>query len=138
MLTAWQMSRTRRSSDLLALQKFHEEASKRESALTEAKSTGEEAWRHAFIEFLNFLEVYACAYNNRLIIGRGSKDIIRHKLEDCFIEVEAAKDLHPHIAAAVDRATTFAELKKLIRDHRNEVDLRRGERARFVEQPIAT
>jgi hypothetical protein len=72
------MSRTRRTSDLQALQKLSEDANKREAALMEARSKSEDAWRHALVEFLNFLELYACAYNNGLVIGRGGKDIIRH------------------------------------------------------------
>jgi hypothetical protein len=104
--TALQIRRTRRTGDLQALQKFHEDANKREAALAEARTKGEEEFLHAFNEYLNFLEIYACAYNNELIIGQGSKDIVRHKLVDGFIEVEAAERLHPHIEAALDRSTT--------------------------------
>jgi hypothetical protein len=131
-LTAWQMGRTRRTSDLQALQKFSEEANAREAAL--AAATTDESRLHAFNEFLNFLELYACAYNNRLVIGRGGKDIIRHKLEDSYIELDATKQGHPHIANAFDRATTFVELTKLIRRHHKEVERRKAQRAYRLER----
>jgi hypothetical protein len=127
-ITAWQMRRTRRTADLQALQKFSEDANKREGALADA---ADDRRLHAFHEFMNFLELYACAYNNGLVIGRGSRDIIRHKLEDSYIELEAAKEWHPYVAGALDRSTTFAELAKFIQRHRKEVDQRRAERERL-------
>jgi hypothetical protein len=127
-MTAWQMRRTRLTADLQALQKFSEDANKQEATLADAKS--DDARLHVFNEFLNFLEIYACAYNNGLVIGRGSKEIIRHKLEDSYIELDAAKEGRAHIAKALDRSTTFAELTTLIRRHRKEVDRRKAERLR--------
>lgn len=80
------------------------------------------------------MELYASAYNNRLIIGRGSKKIVRHKLEDCFIELEAATAWHPHIGKAVDRFSTFEELTKFIGAHRKEIEQRKFERERASAQ----
>ena len=130
--TACQMRRTRRTSDLQALQKFYEDANKREAELADAKT--DDARIHAFNEFMNFLELYASAYNNGLVVGRGSRDIIRHKLEDSFIELDAAKQWHPHIEKALDRSTTFIELRRLIERHRAEVDRRRAEKASLLVQ----
>lgn len=123
LLTALQLSRTRRTADLQAIQKFSEDANKREATLVDAKSDDER--RRAFVEFLNFLELYACAYNNGLVLGNGSKDIVRHKLLDSYIELDGAKEWHPQIAAALDRPTTFSELTKLVTRHRAEIRQRR-------------
>jgi hypothetical protein len=128
--TGFQMRRSRRTADLQALQKFADDANKREAALAEAAT--EQARLHAFNEFLNFLELYSSAYNHGLIIGRGSKEIVRHKLEDSYIELDAAKAWHSHIATALDRSNTFAELTKLISRHRKEVDQRKAERDRHA------
>lgn len=111
------------------LQKFSEDANKREAALAEART--DDARAHAFNEFMNFLELYACAYNNGLVIGRGSKDIIRHKLEDSYIELDAAREWHPHIVKVLDRSTTFVELTKFIHRHAKEVEGRKAERSRL-------
>lgn len=131
-LTAFSIGRSRRTADLQALQKFADDANKREAALAEAQT--DDARLHAFNELLNFLELYASAYNNRLIIGRGSKKIVRHKLEDCFIEFEAATAWHPHIGKAVDRFSTFEELTKFIGAHRKEIEQRKLERERASAQ----
>ena len=128
--TAYQMRRTRLTGDLQALQKFSEEANNREAAFATAETDDDR--RHAFNELLNFLELYACAYNSGLIIGEGAKAIIRHKLEDSYIELDAAKHWHPEIAVALDRSTTFAELRKFIAGHRIEVDERKAEFSRHA------
>jgi hypothetical protein len=129
-VTAWQMRRTRLVADLQALQKFSESANNQETALADARKKDDTARSHAFNELLNFLELYACAYNHGLIIGPGSKKIIRHKLEDSYIELDHAKEWHPQIAKALDRSTTFAELSEFIRRHRKEIDQRIAERSR--------
>jgi hypothetical protein len=131
-LTALSIGRSRRTADLQALQKFADDANKREAALAEAET--DDARLHAFNELLNFLELYASAYNNRLVIGRGSKKIVRHKLEDCFIELEAATAWRPHIGRAVDRFSTFDEITKSTAAHRREIEQRKLERERTAMQ----
>jgi hypothetical protein len=129
--TAWQFVRTRRAADLQALQKFFESANGHEAAL--ANAAGHESQIHAFNEFLNFLEVYAGAHNSRLF-GRGSEKMVRHKLEDCYIELDQSPDWHAEIAKASDRATTFEELTEFVSRHRREIDDRKAQRARFVRE----
>jgi hypothetical protein len=127
LLTSWQMLRARRVADLQALQKFFDDAVKREAALADAKEPA--AQTYAFNELLDFLEVYASAHNEKLF-GSGSAKMVRHKLEDSVIELEAAKEWHPLIEKALDRSTTFAELTKFMRTHKKEIDERRAERKR--------
>jgi hypothetical protein len=129
--TAFQMRRSRRTADLQALQKFADDANMREAALSESQDG--KSLQHAFNEFLNFLELYACAYNNRLFIGRGSKKLVRQKIIDSYVELEAAIPWHDQLIRALDRSTTFLELKKLIYRNRNEVDARREQMIRKAE-----
>jgi hypothetical protein len=133
-LTACQMSRSRRTVDLQAIQKFSDDADKHEAALVPADS--EDSHQHALNVFLNFLELYACAYNNGLIIGDGSREIVRHRIIDSYIALAAATEWHSHIATeALDSSTTFKELIKLIRCHRKEVNERKAEKCRRFATP---
>jgi hypothetical protein len=119
-----QLRRSRRTADLQALQKFADDATKREASLAEAED--DRSREHAFNEFLNFLELYSCAYNNRLFNGLvGSEDLVRHKIIDSYLELEAATEWHDQVIRALDRATTFIELKKLVGDNTGEADERR-------------
>jgi hypothetical protein len=80
---------------------------------------------------LDFLEVYASAHNKKLF-GRGSEEMVRHKLEDSYLELEAAESWHGVIERAIDRSTTFAELTKFISIHKKEIEQRRAERKRLM------
>jgi hypothetical protein len=130
--TGLQTRRSRRTADLQALQRFADDANKREAALADPQD--DKSREHAFNEFLNFLELYACAYNNRLFIGRGGKRLVRHKIIDSYVELEAARPWHGQFIKALDRATTFFELEKLIRRHRKEVERRREQMIRKRER----
>jgi hypothetical protein len=130
-LTAWQFVRTRRTADLQALQKFFETASAQEAAL--ARATDHATQTHAFHEFLNFLEVYANAHNNGLF-GAGSERMVRHKLEDSIIELLQSPGWHPVIQQALDRETTFEEIRKFRKKHEKEITARTDQR----EQRLAS
>jgi len=118
---------SRRVADLQALQKFFDDVFEREAALHGASGDGA-TQRHAFNDLLTFLEVYASAHNKNLF-GSGSEEMVRHKLEDSVIELEAAEAWHPLIETALDRSTTFAELVKFIGRHKSEIDERKAEKA---------
>jgi len=120
--------RSQRVADLQALQKFFDGVFEREAALHDA-GDDDRPQRRAFHELLTFLEVHASAHN-RSLFGSGSEAMVRHKLEDSVIELDAAEAWHPLIEEASDRATTFAELLQFIRRHRDEIDQRKAERAR--------
>jgi hypothetical protein len=119
---------SRRAADLQALQKFFEGVFEREAALAAAADNAAEQ-RHAFNVLLNFLEIHAGAHNRNLF-GPGCDELVRHKLEDSVIELEAAVEWHPLIQSALDRSTTFAELRVFIERNRDEITERRSERER--------
>ena len=133
-LTAFTVGRSRRTADLQALQKFSDDTNAREAALANVNSDA--ARHHAFNEFLNFLEIYATAYNHGLIVGRGSTKIVRLKLIDSFIELDAAKQWHPHIGKAIDRNSTLIELAKFIASNRPEVERRKAEKNRALTSGV--
>jgi hypothetical protein len=135
LVSAYQAYRTRlganqsqRTADLQALQKFFEGVIEREGTLYDA-SEDARTQKRAFQELLTFLEVHACAHNRNLF-GSGSEEMVRHKLEDSVIELEAAEAWHSLIEEALDRSTTLIELRKFIGLHKAEISERRAERAR--------
>lgn len=115
-------------ADLQALQKFFDGIFEREAALQDA-SGDSRMQRRAFHELLTFLEVHASAHNRNLF-GSGGEEMVRLKLEDSAIELEAAAAWHSLIDEAGDRSTTFAELVEFIRRHKGEINERKAERAR--------
>lgn len=129
-VAAWQMRRASLANDLQALQKFFEISNGHEAAL--AKADDEAARSHVFVELLNFLEINSCAYNNGLF-GRGCRKLVRHKIEDTYIELDQSPAWHSRIAKAIDRSTTFEELTKFLNKHVHEIMRRAAERERHAE-----
>jgi len=126
--TAIQMSWMRSITGVQALQKFSDDANAREAALVKAKDDYE-PWSHAFNEWLNFLELYACAHNEKLLMGGAVRKLIGLKLMDSWIELENEKSLHDEFKKAVDRSSTFAELRKFVSSHKKEINTRKAERS---------
>ena len=126
-VTAYSVYRSRMVGDLQALQEFLKNVTEREGALLQAPS--DDARRQAFNEFMNFLEVYAGAYN-RGLFGWGSEKLVRHKLEDSYIELDQSPHSKDKVQKAVDRSTTFIEFRKFVTRHRPEIDSRAAERAK--------
>ncbi len=81
-----QMMLARRAAVLQSLQEFFKIASERERALLAAASLDEK--EHAFVELLNFLEVYAAAYDGGLF-GSLTKELVNDKLLDAVIIARA-------------------------------------------------
>jgi hypothetical protein len=138
------MRRTRLANDLQALQRFFEEFNKREDAATEARLKGADEWEHAVTDLANFMEIYACAYNNGLVVGRGARDLVRNALIDAYNVLRDGEESHTYLADLVqkirgdrkdDRNTVYAELRKLIRGHAKEVEQRRANMARLIRPP---
>jgi hypothetical protein len=125
-LTAYSVCRSRMVADLQALQEFLKNVTEREAALLRAPT--DDARDQAFNEFMNFLEVYAGAFNRRLF-GWGSRKLVRHKLEDSFIELNESPQWKAKVQKAVDRSTTFLEFRKFVTRNRLEIDKRAAERA---------
>jgi hypothetical protein len=85
--TAWQFWRSRKTTTLQHLQDFFKSVIEREAAL--ANATDDQKSRHAFVEYLDFLEVYSAAVIGGLFIGV-AKELVRDKLIDSIITLERA------------------------------------------------
>jgi hypothetical protein len=124
--TAWQFWRSRRTTSLQHLQEFFKSTIEREAAL--AHASDDQKRRHAFIEYLDFLEVYSAAVIGGLFIGV-AKELVRDKLIDSIITLERARQWHEVIQDSVTSVITYKYLIRFIAKHRTVLDLRRSSAA---------
>jgi hypothetical protein len=120
--TAWQFRRSRRAVTLQHLQEFLKSTFEREAALANA-ADGEKK-RHAFVEYLDFLEVYAAAVNESLFIGV-ARELVRDKIIDSIVALEHAPEWHVVIENSVTSAITYKYLVHFMVKHRALLDARR-------------
>jgi hypothetical protein len=116
-LTAWQFWRSRAVATLQSLQEFFKASNERESALAEAQGDK----RHAFIEFMNFLEVYSAAANGRLLTGV-TLELVNDKLIDSIVVLMQLGHWHDAIEGSVTGPTTYVHLRQFIRRHKKTID----------------
>jgi hypothetical protein len=126
-LTAWQFWRTRKTTTLQHLQDFFKSVIDREAAF--AHATDPEKRRHAFVEYLDFLEVYSAAIMGGLFIGV-AKELVQDKLIDSIITLERAPDWHDTIVSSVTSDITYKYLRKFAAKHRKLLASRRGTSAK--------
>jgi hypothetical protein len=123
-LTTLQISRSRKTTDLQVLQKFFELADERDTALTDALRNGDD-FQFPFNQLLNFLEIHCGAYNDGLF-GPATREMVRHKLEDCYIEITVSDATRAFYEAAKDRHTTFEQIEAFAKRHKREIRRRRN------------
>lgn len=121
-LTAWQFWRTRKTTTLQHLQDFYKATIERESSL--AHAADDQRKRHAFVEYLDFLEVYSAAVNDGLFIGV-ARELVRDKIIDSIITLERAPQWHEEIEKSVTSAITYKYLLKFIDQNRKSLGVRR-------------
>jgi hypothetical protein len=115
-LTAWQLWRARAVATLQSLQEFSKASNEREAALAEAQGDK----RHAFIEFMNFLEVYSAAANGGLLAGV-TLEFVNDKLIDSIVVLMQLGHWHDVIEGSVTGPTTYLHLRQFIRRHKKTV-----------------
>lgn len=108
----WQIREARKTSDVQSLQAFLRDAKEHENALLQA--TTEDDQHQAFIEFLNFLEVYSAAINGGLFPTITS-DIVREKIIDAVVMITEAEAWHGKLAEAITSKSTFQCLNAFMR-----------------------
>jgi hypothetical protein len=122
-INAWQFWRNRKTTTLQHLQDFLEAMNEREAALAEAK--GDEAKQlHAFVEFLNFLEIYSAALNTRLFVG-AAREIVQDKVLDSVVTLESMPRWHSEIEKSVTSAVTYKHIRLFMRRRRRTLESRR-------------
>jgi len=104
---------------LQSLQEFSKASNEREAALAEA----EDDKRHAFVEFMNFLEVYSAAANGGLLSGV-TLEFVNDKLIDSIVVLMQLGHWHDTIETSVTGPTTYEHLRKFIRRHKKTIDSR--------------
>jgi len=110
-------------TDIQHLQDFFKSVIEREAAL--AHALDDQRKRHAFIEYLDFLEVYSAAVIGGLFIGV-AKELVRDKLIDSIITLERAPDWHEVIVDSVTSVITYKYLREFMEKHRKILRSRRS------------
>lgn len=107
-----QIRAARLSADLQSLQTFYRDAQEHERALIAAPTSA--AKDQAFVEFLNFLELYAAAVNGGLF-PKVSRRIATEKLRDSIAVITEMTDWHDKLQDAITSAYTFNSLRDFTR-----------------------
>ncbi len=110
-------------TDIQHLQDFFKSVIEREAAL--AHALDDQRKRHAFIEYLDFLEVYSAAVIGGLFIGV-AKELVRDKRIDSIITLERAPDWHEVIVDSVTSVITYKYLREFMEKHRKILRSRRS------------
>jgi hypothetical protein len=116
-LTAWQLWRARTTATLQSLQEFFKTSNEREAALAKAKGDK----RHAFIEFMNFLEVYSAAANSGLLAGV-TLELVNDKLIDSIVVLMQLGHWHEVIGGSITSPITYKHIRKFIERHKKTID----------------
>jgi hypothetical protein len=116
-LTAWQLWRARTTATLQSLQEFYKACNEREAALAEAEGDK----RHAFIEFMNFLEIYSAAANGGLLAGV-TLELVNDKLIDSIVVLMQLGHWHKTIEGSITSSVTYKHLRQFIGQHKKTID----------------
>jgi hypothetical protein len=95
----------------------------REAALAVAKED-EGKQRHAFIEFLNFLEIYSAALNKRLFVG-AAREIVCDKILDSIVLLESMPHWHDQIERSITSGVTYKHTRLFIKRQRRTIAARK-------------
>lgn len=107
-----QIRASRRAADIQILQEFNRSTVERESAFLNADNDNKK--QQAFIEFLNFLEVNAAAFNGELLPSI-SRKIIRDSLANSIAAIQLAPTWAEKFSDAVRTTSTFDELGRFMK-----------------------
>ncbi|MDE4147105.1 hypothetical protein PXK17_21035, partial [Phaeobacter gallaeciensis] len=119
-----QIRLSRKAADLQGLIAFTRDAKDHEAALLNAQSDQEKD--KAFVELLNFLEMYAAASNSRLV-GGTSKKIIDQKLVDSLATIQNSSNFHDKLEAAISSPETFEKISEFYQ--KRKVDIQKLSKA---------
>lgn len=114
----YQIRLATRGADLQTLQEFLKSATEREARLCEAET--DEKKRHAFNEFMNFLEIYAAATNGKLLPNT-ARNIVVDKLCTSIAVLQGEPAWLDQIGATINNSTTFSELSEFYSQHQTEI-----------------
>jgi hypothetical protein len=119
--TARQVFRARSIAILQALQEFFKASREREEALKTAAD--EASHRHAFVEFLNFLELYSASSNKQLLSGV-ARELVTDKLIDDIVVLMQLPAWHPEVERSRTSEVTYKHIVEFISKNRKTIDAR--------------
>lgn len=114
-----QVRAAKRSTDFQILQAFNRGVAEREDAFLNAPNQNRK--NQAFIELLNFLEVHAAAYNEKLLPPT-SRNIIGDCLANSVAAIQLAPEWANKVGDSVRTASTFEELARFIRGEKRRIE----------------
>jgi hypothetical protein len=118
---AIQIRAARRVSDIQILQEFSKEAICRESELLAACT--QERKDQAFVEYLNFLEIYAGALNGGLVPAT-SRKLISDNVANAIATIQSSSIWSQKLAESIRTPSTYDEIGSFIRKNKREIENR--------------
>jgi hypothetical protein len=122
-INAYQVWRNRKAATLQHLLDFLKAMNEREAAIAANKLDGPKQL-HAFIEFLNFLEIYSAAINARLLVGV-AREIVQDKLLDCAVILENSPYWQDEIEKSKTSETTYRHTTLFTHNYRSVIAARK-------------
>jgi hypothetical protein len=122
-INAWQFRRSRKATTLQHLQDFFKAMNERELALASAKDDAAKQ-DHAFVEYLNFLEVYSAALNDSLFIGV-ARELVCDKILDALVLLGNAPQWHEQIEKSFTSHVTYKHIIKFMSRQRRALSARK-------------
>ena len=116
----YQIREARKGSELTALLTFFKNVTDAEDRM---QRSAIENKQQVYFEFLNLLETYAAACNSNLLSGK-AEDMVVDKLCSSVAVIQDTEELHGAFTIAVTDSSTFEELVKFIKSHRDDISLR--------------
>lgn len=114
-----QLRAASRATDFQILQEFSRGTMAREDAFLNAPD--EDKKNQAFVDFLNFLEIHAAAFNGGLL-PTVSRKIIADSLANSVAAIQLTPEWAEKVANAVRTVATFDELATFIRIEKKKID----------------
>jgi hypothetical protein len=122
-INAGQFWRNRKATTLQHLQDFLKTMTEREEALAVAKGDGAKQI-HAFVEYLNFLEIYSAALNTKLFIG-AAREIVRDKMLDSIVLIDSMPHWHDEIEKSITSGVTYKHIARFMKRERRTLAARK-------------
>lgn len=117
---ARQIQQSRRATALETLQSFMSDINERERALRDDADK-----RHALIEFMNLLELYSAASNERLLEGV-ALEFVNDKIIDSIVILKNVRDWHSEINRSQNSEAVYKDLLRFMEKHRDLIAARQA------------
>ena len=114
-----QIRASNKTADIQALQEFSKQTIEREHRFLNATNAAQK--EQAFIEFINFLEMYAAALNGNLV-PPVSRKIVSDSVVNSIAAIQMAPAWASKFEDAIRTATTFDELGRFMRSNRPKIN----------------